>query len=86
MSNHNIISTNGTMYYGISTAPSSTPQAVPTKDLIGTRAVEMAEGWIGQVIVGGKIAVESDFFETSREAKRWASDHIIACLWEVFAQ
>lgn len=63
----------------------TSPQPIPKNDLITTRAVELADGWLGQVVIAGQIVKERPGFESSRDAAEWAAAHIAKKLARLFA-
>lgn len=54
-------------------------QAVP-KGLIATRAVQLKDGWVGQVVVAEEVVKEKDGFDSGKDAEEWVSAHIVSAL------
>jgi hypothetical protein len=75
---------NGAVAISAGTAPQ--PQPIPRKDIVAVRAVEMKDGWVGQVLVGGNIVREETGFTSSDAAERWASKHIQDRLVRLFSK
>lgn len=56
----------------LSAGSSPAPQGAP-QSLIATRAVELKDGWAGQVIVAGEVVLEDPAWESARDAEEWAT-------------
>lgn len=59
------------------TVPTSAEPARVSRALIATRAVELKDGWTGQVSVNGRIVAEKGGFGLAAEAERWASKRVV---------
>lgn len=81
MSNtYSVTTSNGIMLAaGASPVPSSAP-----KGLIVTRAVEVKDGWTGQVVVAEEIVREKVGFATAEKAERWATSVVTKAIKGLF--
>lgn len=70
-------SSSSTIWSGVSVASGSSPQpSAAPKGLIATRAVEMKNGWVGQLIVADDIVFETKPKKTADEAEREATKRV----------
>lgn len=70
---------------GILVPSGSSPEpARAPKGLIVTRAVELQEGWVGQVIVAEEIVWQGDPFAQAADAEEDATYHVIVRVKSLF--
>jgi hypothetical protein len=70
---------------GVMLVPQESDRVHTPKGLLVTRAVEMASGWIGQIIVDKAIVWESDPHEDERDAVNEATARVVEKLKALFA-
>jgi hypothetical protein len=70
---------------GMMLVPQESDRVHTPKGLLVTRAVEMAAGWVGQIIVDKTIVWESQPHEEERDAVNEATSRVVEKLTSLFA-
>lgn len=65
-------------YNGLTLDTVAGPRPETPKQLIATRAVEMKDGWVGQIILAGEIVVQTEPVDTSALALETVNGRIHA--------
>lgn len=72
-------------YDGITlTAAASPDPAATPKGLIVTRALELKDGWVGQVIVAEEVVKEKAGFDRAQDAEEWATYRVTDAIKKLF--
>jgi hypothetical protein len=70
---------------GITLVPTETERFTTPKGLLVTRAVQIQEGWVGQIIVDKSIVWQGSPHEDERDATQEATARVVERLRTLFA-
>ena len=70
---------------GIALVPTDAERITTPKGLVVTRAVQMKDGWVGQIIIDKAIAWEGEPQEEEREATQQATQRVVDRLRTIFS-
>jgi hypothetical protein len=84
MSQQSYVTTYSTGNTGISLVPTDAERITTPKGLLVTRALELQEGWVGQIIVDKQIVWQGAAVEDERDATQEATSRVVERLKWLF--
>jgi hypothetical protein len=70
---------------GITLVPTDTERITTPKGLLVTRAIQMKNGWVGQIIIDKTIVWEGTPEEDERDATQQATQRVVERLMAIFS-